>query len=202
MPDYHYLIPSQQYGLEKNLEYTIICDSIEEAEDCFVDAKERLLDVNNWNKYSEIRSLQFKLSDSHGKEAHRHARKGDHIRIEVLPTGQGRVEGIDWVAIEAIEYDDYPDQGMETFGMRLHPSFNPLNKQMGDAAYSLSDNATSTFVIQRRGRRLMTTYHGRNEPLNSETDGQSCDQTWLGLSDVQWASLASGIAETGMVKRS
>ena len=50
MPDYHYLIPDHQQGLEKNLEHTIICDSIEEAEDCFVDAKERLMDVNNWNK--------------------------------------------------------------------------------------------------------------------------------------------------------
>jgi hypothetical protein len=201
MPDYHYLIPAQQQGLEKNLEYAITCDSIEEAEDCFVDTKERLMDVNNWNKYSGIKDLEFRLSDSHGKGAHRHARKGDHIRIEVSAFGSGRGDGFDWVAIEAIEYDDYPDLGMETFGMRLHPSVNPANKRDDDMAYSLSDRATSTFVILRRGRKLMVTYHGRNEPWHTETNAHGYIQTWLGLSDQQWANLVIGIAETGMVRR-
>jgi len=200
MPDYHYLIPKQQQGHEKNLEYIMPCDSIEEAEDSFVDAKERLMDVNNWNKYSGIDGLEFRLSDHHGKTVSRHARKGDHIRIEVSATGQeGRSEDMDWVAIEAIEYDDYPDQGMETFGMRLHTCMNPENKQNCDAPYSLSDDATSTFVILRWGSKLIVTYHGRNEPINQANLPD--DQTSLGLSDLQWSSLVSGIAESGLVRR-
>ncbi len=197
MPQYHYLIPEQQKGLEKNLEYAFVCDSTEEAEDCFVDAKERLMDVNNWNKYGGIDELEFKLSDSHGKEMHRHARKSDHIKIAT----EGGSGELDWVAIEAIEYDDYPDQGMETFGMRLHPSADPVNKIEGSAAYSLADNATSTFVILRRGKKLLATYHGRNDGGYTDATKGEGSQAWLGLTDLQWANLISGIAEPGMIKR-
>jgi len=197
----HYLIPAQHQGLEKNLAYTFVCDSVEEAEDCFVDAKERLLDVNSWNKYSQINDIEFRLQDAHGREAHRHARRGDHIRLAAATLSVGRVEEFDWVAIEAIEYDDYPDQGMETFGMRLHPCATPAGNLGPNAPYSLTDNATSTLVIQRRGRKLSATYHGRNEPIQATTGSPADDHCWLGLSELQWANLVTGIGETNMVRR-
>jgi len=199
MPDYHYLIPDQQQGLEKNLEYTVVCDTTEDAEDFFVDAKERLMDINNWNRYGRIEGVVFRLRDSHGKEAHRHARKGDSIRVDIPVNGPGESGGFDWVAIEAIEYDDYPDLGLETFGMRLHPSLNPMNAQAGNGAYAPGDNATGTFVILRRGNKLISTYHGRNDHRQAETNMGG--RAWPGLTDMQWASLISGIAEPGMVRR-
>jgi hypothetical protein len=187
MQESHYLVPHQQQGLEKNLEHGIISDSIEDAEDDFVDAKDRLLDVNNWTKYSEINSIGIRLKDSHGKETSRHARRGDHIRID-MPAG-----GFNWVVIEAIEYDDYPDQGMETFAIRVRPSENPMMKQADGE--NTRHETTGTFVIERRGRRLFASYHGRNEP------GTRADNVWMGLDDAQWAGLVKGFAEPMLVKR-
>jgi len=202
MADFHYLVPEQQQGLHKHMEHTIVADTAEEAEDCFVDAKERLLDVNNWNKFSAIKGGEFRLKDSHGKETERHARKGDHIRIDI-PGNPQQDGGFDWVAIEAIVYDDYPDMDMESFAMRMRPCINPITRNEEEIAWSRSNDATSTFVIERRGRKLVAAYYGRNEGGNMDTSViyNTLNSAWLGLSDGQWESLIAGILEPGMVKR-
>ncbi len=198
MPDNHYLVPEQQQGLHKHMEYTIITGNSEDAEDCFVDAKERLLDVNNWNKFTAINGGAFRLKDTHGREISRHARKGDHIRIDI-PGNNSQGDGYDWVAIEAIEYDDYPDVDIETFAMRMRPCISPVNRGDEEIADSRSNGATSTFVIERRGKRLVTAYYGRNEGGDMETSViyNTLNSAWLGLSDAQWASLIAGILEPG-----
>lgn len=192
MKENHYLVPLQFQGFEKNLEYSIISDSVEDAEDDFVDAKERLLDVNNWNKYSENATIAFQLSDSNGKNAKRHARRGDHIRLEMASTTGATP---DWVAIEAIEYDDYPDLGIETFAIRVRRSANPAQKR--DEA-DMPHDTTATFVIERRGRKLFSSYHGRNESGMTTADIHA---DWQAIADEQWANLVKGFAGPMLVKR-
>ena len=182
MQENHYLVPAQLAGFEKNIEYNINVHDIEDAEDWFVDAKERLLDINNWRKYSKITTMDFHLTDSHSKLLHRKAHNGDHIRIDIQSQGTG----FDWVAIEALEYDDYPDIDMETFAMRVRPAEDPANKLDG---YQ-HNNATSTIVIERRGKRLSASYHGRNESQNEDAAS-----AWLGLSDARWADLIKGLID-------
>ena len=143
------------------------------------DAQERLLDVNHWRKYSAITGLDFKLTDSHGKVLNRKAHKGDHIRIEI----QTDAAVFDWVAIEAIEYDDYPDIDMETFAMRVRPGEHPANKKDDH----ILNEATTTIVIERRGKTLAASYHGRNEENNATQ--------WLGLSDTEWAAIVKGLID-------
>ena len=113
MTDNHYLVPGLQ-ALDKDFEFSILAREHEDAEDGFVDAKERLLDVNNWSRYGNLPEFVFSLKDHHGKQLSRHARKGDAIGISMQ--GQGSAA---WQVIDAIEYDDYPDLDMETFAIRL-----------------------------------------------------------------------------------
>ena len=178
MQENHYLVPTQLLGNEKNIAHTGHCDIIADAEDWFVDAKERLLDVNHWQKYSDIRGLDFKLTDSHGKVLNRKAHKGDHIRIEV----RADATGFDWVGIEAIEYDDYPDIDMETFAMRVRQGEHPANKKEGH----IVNDATTTMVIERRGKTLAASYHGRNDANGVQ---------WLGLSDIEWTAIIKGLID-------
>src|ERR1700733_14092947 len=124
MHESHYLIPAQLSGKEKNLAYSIYTDTVEDAEDWFVDAKERLLDINNWKKYGGSAGVDFKLTDGHGKVLNRKAHNGDHVRITITPGATT----FDWVVIEALEYDDYPDLDMETFAMRIRPGNGPVTK--------------------------------------------------------------------------
>jgi hypothetical protein len=188
MQDSHYLVPTQAQGLHKDLEHTLTADTIEEAEDLFVDAKERLLDVNNWKKYSRQPLLDFSLADRQGHLLKRRARKGDRIRIGLPGNGVMNANESDWVVIEAIEYDDYPDIDMETLALRLRPA---------DLAQYDEDNvrdATSTIVIERRHSKLLLSYHGRNEE-HEEDNFPDSDRAWLGLSDEQWSTMIAGFLE-------
>jgi len=200
MENNHYLVPTQKEGLEKNIAHAVTAKTVEDAEDWFLDAKEKLLDVNNWKRYATTLGAEFRLTDAVGKPVNRQARKGDHIRIDIPGPGSEAGSGFDWVAIEAIEYDDYPDVDMETLAMRVRPSDNPMDRNNTDTAHFFSDNATSTFVIERRVTHLSVQYFGRNETANK--DGSIIDKVrnvalatgaWLGMSDAQWTSLVKGI---------
>ena len=182
MQENHYLVPSQLAGLEKNIEHNIHTDAVEDAEDWFVDAKERLLDVNNWKRYISVSNIDFHLTDIHSRMISRKAHKADHIRIDI----PAQSTGFDWVVIEALEYDDYPDIDMETFAMRIRQVEDPANKQDG----YLHNNATTTIVLERIGKTLSASYHGRNESENGNTDA-----SWLGLSDSQWADIIKGFID-------
>lgn len=193
MQENHYLIPTQLLGKEKDIAHSIYTNTTEDAEDWFVDAKERLLDINNWRKYSGSGGVDFKLTDSRGKVLNRKAHNGDHVRITVTPG----IATFDWVVIEALEYDDYPDTDMETFAMRVRPGNDPAIKFDDPAVY----DATSTIVIERKGRRLTASYHGRNESVTGDSDvvfepGNTTDNiSWLGLSDTEWANLVKGLID-------
>ena len=93
--------------------------------------------------------------------------------------------GFDWAAIDALEYDDYPDLSMETFAMRIRPS-GAQNSQDG----SIVNAASSTIVIERIGKRLSASYHGRNE-----SSAYNTDPAWLGISDAQWNNLMKGLID-------
>lgn len=195
MIENHYLVPTQREGSEKDITHSITARSAEDAEDWFVDAKERLMAVNNWQKWSAMTSAGFRLTDSHGSVVNRRARKGDHIRIDLPGQVTGLESGFEWVTIEAIEYDDYPDISAETFAIRLGPSGNPVNHGDTDLHNFPAGDATSTFVIERRGKRLSATYHGRNEVEDTDGHVRVASIAWLGLSDTQCAALVKGFVE-------
>ena len=200
MNEQHYLVPLQNDGFEKDITHAVTAKTVEDAEDWFVDAKERLLDVNNWEKYAPTISAEFRLADNHGKGLKRSARRYDHIRIDIPGTVSSTPGGFDWATIEVIEYDDYPDDSTETFALRIRPSEHPQYKTTDGQDLFLDANASSTFVITRQGKSLFAAYHGRNEPAHSyavanggHEDSEPTYNGWLGLSDTQWADLMKGL---------
>jgi len=170
MPQNHYLVPDQFLGFENNIEHSIHYCNTEDAEDNFVGAKEQLLDVNNWFKHIGP-GAGFELVDAHHKTLHRKAHKADHIKM------QSSAYAPIFILVEDIEYDDYPDEGRETFAMRLKPGID-----QGPQNGNIASNATITIVIDRSLKKLTASYHGRNEATS-----------WLGLSDGQWGSLVKGL---------
>lgn len=82
------------------MEYSINTNSVEDAEDLFILAKERLLDISDWRD-----GQSYILTDGHKQKAHRNAHSGDFIKID------GTEE---WIVINKIQYDDYPDINGET----------------------------------------------------------------------------------------
>lgn len=94
------------------MEYSISTHSLEDAEDLFVVAKERLLDINDWqNEHSSA------LIDNHKNKIHRNAHTGDFIKINSLPEKL--------LIINKIQYDDYPDISGESITMFLSTVNDP-----------------------------------------------------------------------------
>lgn len=192
-------LPEHEHGAKKDLKHSYNAESAEYAEELFVIAKNRLLDVNNWDKTAEVASATFCLADHHGKDLHRKAHKGDYIRINIPGPGSKTGDGFDWVYIEQIVYDDYPDEHTESILMQVRPASAPTNDNR-DIAHFFRDDATSTFVIERHGKLLIAHYYGRNELPNIETEklidtirnAAVAAGAVIGLSDVQWNNLIKG----------
>lgn len=107
-------IPEQQNNLSNELHYSYTAENIEDAEDLFIEAKDNLLNVNEWVKNSGLNDINIILLDPHKKEVHRQAHMGDHIKIE-------KTNNTYWLHIDILEYDDYPDENKEAFTICLRP---------------------------------------------------------------------------------
>lgn len=173
----HYLVPAHTDGAEIDIRHTLYADLIEEAEDIFVDAKNRLLDVTHWARYAGLADVRFALADGHKHAVIRKARRADHILIDGRSSGQPHSE-YDAFTIDALEYDDYPDTSLETFAIRMHPSERETS-DTGD---------TATIIIERKGMNISATYHGRNSPTGD-------DGLWHGMSNIEWEALMRGLIE-------
>jgi hypothetical protein len=191
--------PEQVEGIKKDLEESVSFDTQEDAEDMFVLAKKRLLHVNDWHIISESIKSRFQLVDDHGHPINRSAHQADLIAIGIPAPDTETGEGKDWVIVEAIEYDDYPDENRELIAMRVRPVPNPHTKD-DSVAHFFSDSSTSTFVIERDHRTLTARYYGRNEKPNLEAESLPDKMrnvavsigAMLGFSDIQWEGILKG----------
>ena len=172
MTQHQYMVADRDIDTKKDIAHSLSADTVEDAEDMFVDAKERLLDINNWRKYTPTLTGEFQLIDANGKELHRKAHKGDHVRI----SASGAVTG--WMIIEGIEYDDYPDADIETFTLHLNTSAAPAQNTT-----DVHNAAAITVLVERRQWKLFVNCHGANGSLP------------LGLSYSQWDSLTTGLID-------
>lgn len=177
MQQTHYLVPAHMGGLETDITHTATTDIIEEAEDLFVDAKNRLMDVCRWAEYASLPNIRFALADSHRHPVKRKARRADHILIDSGAPGTPHEEH-DAYIIEALEYDDYPDNNFETFAIRMHAS---------DATEDNNDEGSATIVIERSGLKVSAIYHARNKAAGNEL--------WHGLTHADWQALVHGLIE-------
>lgn len=175
----HYLVPQHDDGTSTDLEHTIAAGNLEDAEDLFVDAKDAMLDVNTWAKRLAPAVLVH-LADAHGKPVNRSARRGDHL---CLDSGSPDHD-YEWVLIESLEYDDYPDDLKETFAIRLHAVAAPGH--ISPATFS--EEASGTLVVERLGRNIHALYHWRD----CGEDHQVRTGLWHSISNDQWLTIITG----------
>jgi hypothetical protein len=161
-----------------------------------------MLNVNIWHKLSGFASAEFQLKDEQGMASHRLAEIGDYFQIDIPGPGPSAGDGYDWVQVEAIEDHSDPDAEDESYGMRVRACKNP-NKGGDDTAHFFTSDATSTFIIERKGNTVSVSYHGRNEVLN--TDMNKLKDTvrnvivgagaMAGISELQWSRLIKSFLE-------
>ncbi len=177
MEPLHRLVPDSTTGISKDLKSDIVSDSVEDADELFVIAKDRLLKVNKWKELCpDFAELQ--LTDSHGNEMRRNAHYNDYIKINE----PGRAT--EWVHIDGIEYNDFPDEDYETMAIRMRDAKQPSEYHDEDES-DAHNKASGTIVVERRGRHITAHYYSRNE--------NTIAATWLDGHDAQWQALVEAL---------
>ncbi|MFC3199048.1 hypothetical protein ACFOET_15595 [Parapedobacter deserti] len=193
--------PPQHTGKQVDVESSISLPDERRAADFFGLARRRLFDINHWHEVAEVPIATFVLTDAHGGEAIKSMpSKGDKVRIDIPGPGPTAGDGYDWVVVEDIVEQDAG--GADYCAITLRPTANPL-KPNDDTAHFFDDAASSTLVLERKGKEVIARYHGRNEVANTDTEStvDNVRNTLvgggakLGLSYPQWKSLVSGLVK-------
>ena len=190
------IVPEHNGGIKTNTESSIELPDESQAKKFFGEAKQRLLNINNWHQYAGNASAEFQLTDNKGNTINRAPRKGDHFKIDIPGPGPVTGEGFDWVQVEAIEQDE------NSISIRVRPATNPTNER-NDVAHFFSEDATSSFIIKREGKKITAGVYGRNEKPNTDTETlkDKLRNTTIaagaitGFSKLQWKSLVNGLVK-------
>ena len=203
-PEEKDIIPEQKTGKEVNTEHALSLESREQAQELFKTAVCRLLDVNHWEDLCGVGSANFQLTDKDGNEIKRAAIEGDHFKIDVPGPGSVEGRGYDWVRIEKIEESIDCEKDNESIAIRVRPAPNPTTP--GDeVAHFFSEQATSSFVVERKGNLVKAGVYGRNEKPNTliknlidkARNAIIALGAISGISSVQWQKLSKGLIQGG-----
>jgi hypothetical protein len=196
-------VPPQVEGAKKDIEHIITAADENDARKLFMIARNRLMDVNHWDKYCGNVSAKFHLTDSNGQVVERTVEKDDYFQIDLPAPGSTEGKGYDWVQIETIDEKTDPNGPKESIAIRVRPSPNPLVKGE-NVAHFFKGNSTSSFVLERNGKQVIAAVYGRNEIPNTDTSNV-IDKVRnavvgvtaiAGLSNIQWKNLVKGLIET------
>lgn len=194
----NYLIPQNIEGKHSDLERSVTLVNSDEAAAIFAAACSQMLDINKWHKLIGSASAHFALKDANGDDINPPAKVGNYIRIDIPGPGPSSGDGYDWARVELIDDHRNATGEEESMGMRVRSSKNPKRKD-AEVAHFFTGDATSVFIIHRKANVVTSSYHGRNEKLNTDTE-KVYDKirnaivgtgAFTGLSELQWSLLIS-----------
>lgn len=191
------ITPTQHTGKAVDARSTKELPTMEDAKVFYTKVREKLRSIKQWSDISGMAS--FQLTDSQGRDINDRAPlKGDHIKINTPGPGNAAGGGFDWVRVEEIELRE--DEDYEEFAFRVRPAHNPMTGD-GETAHFYSSDATSSFVINRKGNTVTVEVHDRNTKTNEESTSpvdivRNKVTGIVGLiafSKIQWQSLTDGL---------
>jgi hypothetical protein len=190
------LTPPQRKGKYTVVKEKVKCASRNEAVTLFRESKKRLQDINHWYDISGKGGV-FKMTDAEGKIIEGLPDIGNLIRIELPAPGNHSGDGYDWVRIEEIIDDSTKNKEIYTF--RVRPVTNPLERNL-ETSHFYTNDATSTFTVERKRNMVAAMEEGRNEVPNVQGSFFNklrnmvvAISAMIGLSKPQWKALLKGI---------
>lgn len=193
------IVPEQKKGGHSATAYAIKTRDIHTAHAMYLKARKNLLDVNQWHHIAGPSSAFFQVFTNEGAKTDGIAAEGNYLRINIpaIP-GSAAGGGYDWVKVEKIEEQQTEDP--EFIAMRVRPSVPPFyNKE--EVAHFFTRDATSTFCVERKGRKVKAAVYGRNEKPNTKVHSFFnklrnlfvAAGAIIGLNKPQWKSLVKGL---------
>lgn len=175
------------------MEHSFEVKDFEDARDLFLLAKDRLLDVNDWNSLFQSKDYQIALTNEKGEKLHRDARVDDLVLIQAT-NNTGNSSDM-WVRISKIQYDFFPDIRSESISMLLETSYSPS----GNGVEQMN-NKIETLLIKRENSTLTAHCNAGDElpDIDDETPNEHLDNTIdlhpvLSIPKEQLRQLLSGL---------
>ena len=196
--DYTGILPAQYTGKEIIAEASVTMPTLHEAITLFNHSKKRLLLVDKWQDLSGMASADFCAMDEEGNETGNAIEKGNLLRVDIPGPGNSDGDGYDWVLVEELKEVD--DNKIQAIAFRVRPTRNPKGNT-NNIAHFYDKEATSSFIITRKGTTVYADIIDRNIKPNNDTDSivdtirnMPVAIGAIGLlSKVQWQSLAEGL---------
>lgn len=196
-------IPKHQDGAKSDTSHSRHYKTREEALSAFKAAKKKLLNISEWHNFALSAIADFKLTDKSGDTLSRLAKEGDYFRINIPGPGSEAGGGYDWVNIITIKEGTDKENDTEFVMIQVKPSGDPTKKEKSTAHF-FKEEASSTFIVNRKKLIVTAEVHGRNEKPNTDTE-YVVDKirnlfvalgAFLGFSKLQWKSLVTGLLES------
>ncbi|WP_099371246.1 hypothetical protein [Sphingobacterium sp. 1.A.5] len=195
-------IPAQHNGKKMDIEDSVEFENEILAKNFFLEAKGRLININNWYEIAELPASTFEHLDVFGKHSNEEPQEGDYIKIDIPGPGLKSTGGYDYVQLEQIS--ESSDSGHDLITITVRPSSKPNAEDDHETKHFFKNMASSTFQVKRDGKTVEANYYGRNEMMNLQLDS-FMDRlrnlfvalgAKMGASFPQWKALIKGILKT------
>lgn len=169
-----------------------------QANEVFLRAQLRIMDVNSWADIIGVKGQSFRLFNNKGQLAKRTARPGDLIEIKLPLDPTMRTY---WVKVEKLLVK-HVSKDTDSLYLVVRPTANPkLSYKKGVTDHFFERAATNSFIITRSKTTLTAEVHGLNEKANtSETRVWTDAAENLAISEMGWGVQQDGKAGLGFQK--
>lgn len=191
-------IPVHQKGAESIAISEIEFSTIEKAKAHYQTVKKRFLDINSWELFAGKEKAEFSLRDPQGNLCLENPTIGNLVSIKIPLLHNADDKGFDWVKIEVCEEAIADEE--ESYYIRLRPSCKPGSLK-DEITHFLDEDATSNFIIQRTGSKVIAQIIARNEIPNmkDKTISEKIRNKLVAFggmlfgSKLQWEGLTDGL---------
>lgn len=192
------IVPQQQSGAQSLTRYVLYARDSQQAKKIYYRASANLLNVNRWHELAGSASARFQLTNDQGDEQRSPVQNGYFLRIAIpMAPSADKNSRYDWVKVEKVESETNPHH--EWIAIRVRPAPVPFLLSQKPAHF-FSEDASSSFMIERKGRKIIASVYGRNEKPNTKPKGLFskvrniivATAAIIGLNKPQWKSLVKG----------
>ena len=185
-------------GIVIQAETSVELKSNNAAKLLFVLAKERLLDVNNWQNLTGNLYANFQLTDQNAAKLYGPATEGNLVKIDIPGPRPSHGKGFDWVRVEQI--NEYVQENTESISIIVRPASSPFS-QIDGVTHFYASQATSTFTLTRINNIVTALIYDKNLKPNmeAETYMERIRNAVVGaaailvFSKLQWKRLTNGL---------
>jgi hypothetical protein len=174
----------------------------------FKNAREKLININQWNELVGSQTTCFQLVTPAGQLMEASAGSNSYVRVDIAGKGSETGYGYDWLQIEDwVDMED-ENENLSLLSFSLRPSVNPEQKNEKTAHYFSADSSI-TMLLRREANNVKMSVFETNlviNPVAEKSVAGTIRQTLIGsagvcgLTNNEWEEIVRNLLEIEMPK--